>query len=69
MPRKKPHFERADIRAAWEMMIALGRTPVSVTVKPDGTFRVVTTDYIEAKYGKPPVLTAAAINPWDEVLK
>lgn len=68
MPRVKPHFQRADIRAAWELMKALGRVPISVTIKPDGTFRIITTDYVEAKYGKPTPAVANASNPWDDVL-
>ena len=64
MARPKLTHNRADIRAMWEMMEKMGQEPVSVKLHPDGTFRIMTRKYTEAKYG---TMAQPAGNPWDQV--
>ena len=67
MPRKKPSFNRADVRAAWRLMEDAGLEPVAVTYRPDGGFRILTKKYVEARYGSVSA-AAAQVSEWDEVL-
>ena len=64
MPRPKLNYNRADVRALWELMEKMGQEPVSAKVHPDGTFRIMTRKQVEARYGATSEPTG---NPWDQV--
>lgn len=68
MARRKATHNKSDIRQAWDFMIKMGKTPVSITFKPDGSFRIITTDHLLAVHGPPPG-NSGQVNVWDTVLK
>lgn len=65
MPRSKLTYNRADIRALWELMEKMGQEPVSVKVHGDGTFRIMTRKHVEITHANNTVSTG---NPWDQGL-
>ena len=68
MARPKLTYNRADIRAMWELMERMGQEPVSVKLHPDGTFRIMTRKHTEAKYGSATLMasndTGTAYDDW-----
>lgn len=65
MPRKKITFNRADVRAAWELMEKMGVEPVAAKFLADGVFRISTLKAVEIIK---PDNSAVDANPWDEIL-
>jgi hypothetical protein len=47
MPRRKPSFNRTDVKAAWDLHEKCGHEPMYVKYHPDGSFRVITRKHLE----------------------
>jgi hypothetical protein len=63
MPRRKPTYSRADVKAAIALMEALGKKVTAVKYHPDGTFRIMTSEHVSKDK-----TALDNSNPWDEVL-
>lgn len=66
MSRRKPSFQKADIKVAWKALEDLGQEPLAVKILVDGALRIVTRKQFELTQIS--ALKETDSSEWDKVL-
>jgi hypothetical protein len=63
MGRNSITYNRADVKAAWQLLEKIGQKPTAVKFHPDGTFRIMTSDHV-SKNGSTQDVPESPLDEW-----